>query len=137
MPRRLRNFFLGLLAGLFCIPAVSIYSELSRRSDIWWTPAPLAPTLADSQDRVEIYARGQPLGRLVQARLVSIVEGGESQVLSPGEIRVRFNNWDRVRAKRVPLLLASAAACGAIALLFGLVAAGRLVYRGEDEAARR
>jgi hypothetical protein len=131
MPPRLRTLFLGLLAALFSIPALTLYREFSRRADIWWTPAPLALSLADSKDRVEIYARGQPLGTLVQQQRLSILDGGESQVLAEREIGLRFNNWDRVRAQQLPVLLVCAAACGTTALLFMLVATNRLVYRGE------
>ena len=46
---------------------------------------------------------------------------------------MRFNNWDRVRAERVPGLLVSAAGCGVTALLFLLVLTGRLAYRGEQK----
>ena len=135
MPPRLRIFFSALMAALFCIPGVALYSELSRRADIWWTPAPLAISLADSKDRVEIYARGQPLGTLVEQRRVSIADGAESRALTAQEIGLRFNNWDRVRVRRLPLLLGYAAACGAIAVLLVLVATGRLQYRGEHDAA--
>jgi hypothetical protein len=131
MPPRLRTLFLGLVAALFCIPALTLYREFSRRADIWWTPAPLALSLADSKDRVEIYARGQPLGTLVQQQRLSILDGGKSQVLADREIGLRFNNWDRVRAQQLPVLLVCAAACGTTALLFMLVATNRLVYRSE------
>jgi hypothetical protein len=133
MPPRLRTLLLGLLASLFCIPAVSLYSALSRRADIWWTPAPLALSLTDSKDRVEIYASGQLLDRLVQQNRLSITDGRESRVLTARDIGLRFNNWDRVRVAQ-SLLLVSAAACGAIALLFLLVATNRLAYRGERDA---
>ena len=135
MPPRLRIFFSALMAVLFCIPAVALYSELSRRADVWWTPAPLALSLADSKDRVEIYARGQPLGTLVEHHRVSMMDGTESRALTAQEIGLRFNNWDRVRAQRLPLLLICAAASGAAVVLFVLVATGRLVYRGEHDAA--
>jgi hypothetical protein len=84
MPPRLRRLFLVLLAVLFCIPALALYREFSRRADIWWTPAPLALSLADSKDRVEIYARGQPLGTLVQQQRLSILEGGNLRYLRTG-----------------------------------------------------
>lgn len=119
------------MAVLFCIPAAALYRELSRRADIWWTPAPLALSLSDAKDRVEIYARGQPLGTLLEQHRVSITDGPESRVLTTQEIGLRVNNWDRVRARRLPLLLVYAAACGVTGVLLVLVAAGRLVYRGE------
>jgi len=135
MPPRLRIFFSALIAVLFCIPAVALYSELARRADMWWTPAPVALSLADSKDRVEIYARGQPLGTLVEQHRVSMMDGTESRALTAQEIGLRFNNWDRVRVTRLPLLLAYAAACGATAVLLVLVATGRLTYRGEHGVA--
>src|SRR5262245_12676728 len=105
MPQRLRVFYSVLTAALLLIPAVALYSELGRRSDIWWTPAAMAVSLSDSRDRVEIYVRDQPLGTLLEHQQVSVVDGPMSRVLSAQEIRLRFNNWDRVRAGRLPLLL--------------------------------
>src|SRR5262245_21277704 len=134
MPQRLRVFYSILTAGLLLIPAVALYSELAKRSDIWWTPAAMAVSLPDSRDRVEIYVRGQPLGTLLEHKQVSIVDGATPRVLSTQEIGLRFNNWDRVRAARLPLLLIYAAACGAGLVLLVLIATGRLAYRGEREA---
>src|SRR6266511_2156854 len=52
MPPRLRVFYSVLTAALLFIPVVALYSELSKRSDIWWTPPSMALSLADSKDRV-------------------------------------------------------------------------------------
>jgi len=84
---------------------------------------------------VEIYARGQPLGTLVEQHRVSMMDGSESRALTAQEIGLRFNNWDRVRVRRLPLLLGYAAVCGGTAVLLLLVATGRLAYRGEHDAA--
>ena len=54
MPPRLRLFYSLLTAGLLVIPVIALYSELSKRSDIRWTPLPIAASLTESQDRVEI-----------------------------------------------------------------------------------
>jgi hypothetical protein len=131
MPPRLRVFYSGLIAALLLIPVLALYRELSQRADIWWTPAALALSLAESQDRVEISARGQPLGTLVDRKQVSISDQAGSSALGAQEIRLRFNNWDRVRAGRIPLLLGYAAAFGAGAMLLLLVTTDRLAYRGE------
>ncbi len=61
MPLRLRVFYSLLTGALLLIPLVALYSELSKRSDIWWTPATNQLPLAESRDRVEIYVRGRPL----------------------------------------------------------------------------
>jgi len=135
MPLRLRLFFSGLIVVLFLIPGLALYRELSKRPDIWWTPRAMALSLAESQDRVEIYARGKPLGALLEARQLWIRDETGSRAVAIREISLRFNNWDRVRGGRVPLLLAYAAACGAGAILLLLIATGRLAYRGEQRAA--
>jgi hypothetical protein len=134
MPLRLRVFFSALILVLFLLPGLALYRELSKRPDIWWTPMAMALSLAESQDRVEIYARGKPLGALVEAERLWIRDETGSSAVAIGEISLRFNNWDRVRGERVPLLLAYAAACGAGAMLLLLIATGRLAYRGEQRA---
>lgn len=131
MPRRLRLFYSALTATLLLIPALALYRELSMRSDIWWTPAAMALSLAQSRDRVEIYARGKPLGALLEAKQLWIGDKAASTPLDAGEIGMRFNNWDRVRAARIPLLLTYAAVCGGGVVVLLLVATGRLSYRGE------
>src|SRR5713101_67460 len=68
MPPRLRLFYSALIGVLLLIPALALYRELSRRSDIWWTPPIMALSLTESQDRVKIYARGRPLGALLDAK---------------------------------------------------------------------
>lgn len=135
MPPHLRTVFSSLSVVVFMIAGIPLYSELSRRPDIWWTPYAMLVPLSASGDRVEIYARGQPLGALLQAGRVRISEDGGSRVLAPDDVGLRFNNWDRVRAARFPSMLAYAAACGIAALMFLLVSTGRLAYRGERPAA--
>ncbi|PYN75748.1 MAG: hypothetical protein DMD97_14270 [Candidatus Rokuibacteriota bacterium] len=131
MPPRIRLFFSALSVMLFFIAAVPLYSELSRRSDIWWTPHAMIAPFAESKDRVEIYARGKPLAALLQAGQLRLAEDGGWTVVAPSDIGLRFNNWDRVRAERLPLLLVSAAGCGVTAFMFLLIVTGRLAYRGE------
>lgn len=131
MPPRLRLFFSLLTASLLFIPVVALYSELSKRSDIWWTPPAYALSLTESRDRVQIFAEGRPFETLLEQRQVSITDGAASHVLTGQEIGLRFNNWDHVRAQRLPLLLTYAAACGAGVVVLLIVATGRLAYRGE------
>jgi len=133
MPPRIRLVFAGLSLVLFLVAAVPLYGELSRRSDIWWTPHTMLVPLAESRDRVEIYARGKPLTALLQAGQLRIAEEGGSITLAASDVGLRFNNWNRVRVERLSLLLVSAAGCGVTACMFLLVITGRLAYRGERE----
>jgi len=131
MPPRLRLFYSLLTGALLLIPIVALYSELSKRSDIWWTPATNPLSLNESKDRVEIYVRGRPLGTLLEQGRISVTDSAGSHVLNAQEIAVRLNNWDRMRIERLPLLLFYAAACGAGVIVLLVVATGRLAYRGE------
>jgi len=117
MPTRVRLLFSTMCLTLFLTAAIPLFTELSRRSDIWWTPQAMLVPLAQSTDRVQVYVRGKPLATVVEASGVGF----------------RFNNWDRVRAERMPLQLVRASACGALACLFLLIITGRLAYRGEKE----
>jgi len=131
MPTRLRLFYSTMSLVLLVIAGLPIYQEFFRRSDIWWTPHAMLVPLAESGDRVEIYARGEPLGAVLQSGRLVIAENSGLGVLEASEVGLRFNNRDRVRAGRLPMLLVSAAVCGAIGVLFLLTLTGRLAYRGE------
>jgi hypothetical protein len=129
----MRMFYAAMTFVLLFIPAVALFSELNRRPDIWWTPPSLALSLNESADRVRVYVRGKPLGTLVDAGRLRLADTPDS-VLSISDVGLRLNNWDRVRAQRLPSLLVYAAAIGVGALLFLLLITNRLAYRGEGEA---
>lgn len=118
MPSRVRLLFSVLSFTLFLTAALPLYRELTRRSDIWWTPHAMLVPLAQAADRVEIYVRGEPL----------------ATVVDPSDVGLRFNNYDRVRSERLPMLLVNAAGCGAAACMFLLILTGRLTYRRERNA---
>jgi len=93
----------------------------------------MASTLGDSRERVEIYAGDKPLAARLTAQQLWMRDETGSRVLSAGEIRLRFNNWDRMRVARLPFLLVYAAALGGGGVIFLVIATGRLAYRGERE----
>lgn len=131
MPPRVRFAFSVFSLVCFAIAAAPLVAEFTRRSDIWWTPRPLMVPLAESADRVGVYARDEPLAALIAAGRLRIEKDGSWSTLGAGDVGLRFNNWDRVRARRLPLLIGYGAMCGACAVLFLLIATGRLAYRGE------
>ena len=133
MPPRVRVVFTTLSLVFFVLAAAPLYRELFQRSDIWWTPQAMLVPFAESKDRVEIYARGKPLAALLQAGQLRIAEESGTSALAAGDVGLRFNNWDRVRAERIPLLLAYAAVCGIAVCVFLFVVTGRLAYRAERE----
>ena len=131
MPSRLRVLYSLLMVALLIIPALTIVRELIRPSDLWWTPLAMASSLPGSEDRVEVYVHGKPLAELLAGNQLWIKADTGSRPITAQEIRFRFNNLDRIRARRLPLLLVDAASCGAGAVLLLLIVTGRLAYRGE------
>jgi hypothetical protein len=131
MPLRIRFLFSSMSLTFFVLAAVPLYRELSRPSDIWWTPRAALVPLAQGTDRVEIYARGQPLVALLQAGQIRMAQQAGASVLAVSDVGLRFNNWDRVRATQLPTLVVAAAVCGIAALMFLLIVTGRLAYRPE------
>jgi hypothetical protein len=133
MPPRIRRAFSLMCLALFFVAAVPLYREFSQRRDIWWTPYAMRVPLADGKDRVEVYVRGKPLAALLEGGELRIAENGAWGTLATSDIGLRFNNWDRVRVQRLPLLLTYAGGCGVAACMLLLVLTGRLAYRGERE----
>jgi hypothetical protein len=133
MPPRIRLLFSVMNLALFLVAAAPLYRELTQRSDIWWTPPAMVVPLAESRDRVEIYVRGKSLAALLQVGQVGITENGAMSTLTTSDVALRFNNFDRVRAQRLPVMLTNAAACGFFACMFLLILTGRLRYRAERE----
>lgn len=134
MPPRNRAFPLIMLGALFLLSALPLLRAFSQRDDIWWTPKAMALPLSESQDRVQIFVRDQALSALIEAGQLQMVDAGSPHAVAADDIRLRFNNWDKMRAARMPGLLVNAAACGAIAVLFIIMITGRLNYRDEKGA---
>ena len=132
MPLHLRLIFGTITAVLLLIPGLGLYRELAQRNDIWWTPPGMAVSLAESQDRVQIFIRGKALGALLTAGQLRLADEGGAGAVTPADLKFRFNNWDRVRANRLPILLSYAAVLGADLVLLILILTGRLAYRSEQ-----
>jgi hypothetical protein len=109
---RARKFWLTFGIVILAIPASHVFRFFTQRSDIWWTPKALAVPLAESADRVEIYVQGQLLQEQLAAQRLQVLTERGSATLRVGDVALRFNNRDRVRAEQVPLLLSAAFVIG-------------------------
>jgi hypothetical protein len=96
-PSTLRPPYLLIFGGLFLLTSsLQLHRLVNARSDIWWTPMARPVPLAQSQDRVEIYARGKLLQQLLAEGQLRIGDAADTSGLTPREVELRFNNWDRV-----------------------------------------
>jgi hypothetical protein len=94
-----------------------LFSFLRERSDIWWTPPAMAVPLNESKDRVQVLVQGVELQEVMSTGRLRLVPPPFAATLAPIDFSVRFNNWDRVRAERLPGLLIAAATAGSAATL--------------------
>jgi hypothetical protein len=114
---------LVLPAVFLLISSARLYSFFHERPDIWWTPRGSQVPLAESHDRVAIYVAGTELDDLVAAGRLRLQRDSVASAVTPSDVNMRFNNWDRVRAQRIPAILIFGITAGAAAalLLAGLI----------------
>jgi hypothetical protein len=123
-PTAVSRYLLLVLPAIFLFTSgARLYGFLHERSDIWWTPRRTLVPLAESHDRVAIYVRSGELDDLLATGQLRFLGDSVGSVVSPADIGLRFNNWDRVRAERISSLLISGVATGAAAalLLVGII----------------
>ena len=121
---RARRLWMVLGVVFLLIPASHVFRFFSQRSDIWWTPQPLAVPLAESADRVEIYVHGQLMGELVKEHRLQILASQGAVTLDVADVTIRFNNRDRVRAEQIPGLLGAVVVIAVAAVFVVLSALG-------------
>ena len=123
---RLRTFLLIFGGAFFVLSALQIVRFLNQPADIWWTPKVLGLPLADTSDRVEVYVRDVALQEHVRAGRVQLLTDTGATPVTESDMRLRFNNWDRIRAPRIPSLLTAGMGLGAsgVFFLFGVLGWG-------------
>ena len=98
-----------------------------EQDDIWWTPMGHALSLGESGDRLKIYVRGAPLEEKLAAGEIRMIAGSDRLHLEAGDFKIRLNNWDHVRASRLPIVAAQGAglATGIFLIILGFLAQRR------------
>src|SRR5262245_56436876 len=108
---------------ILLLSTVNLIRAWRQPSDIWWTPMKLAVPLAESRDRVQIFIRDEPLETLIAGTRLLVAGSSGTEPLRAAEVKLRFNNRDRVRADRLVTVLSAGIGigAGAILLLIGIV----------------
>jgi hypothetical protein len=118
-----RNALLTVAGVVLFMSGLHIVTYLTQASDIWWTPKELSPSLSDVAGRVEVYVREERIDDQIRSGRLQLLVGTAPTPVTSSDVRFRFNNWDRVRAQKIPGLLTSAALVGAscVGLLLALL----------------
>jgi len=92
--------------------------------DIWWTPMSMALPLNETKQEFELYIKDALLQRHLNAGTLSVVDKtGKISMLASDDIKIRLNNWNKIKSSMLNSAAISAFSLGiSLALLiFGVV----------------
>ena len=121
---RLRTLSIVFGTILFAVSVFNIIRLWRTPEDLWWTPRARAVAFPEAGERVDIYIGDERLGPMLTQGRLWAGDLSHSRLVQGQEIRLVFNNRDRLLADRVPALMSFAASAGAamVLLLFGFLA---------------
>jgi len=121
---RLRTLSIVFGTILFAVSVFNIIRLWRTPEDLWWTPRARAVAFPEAGERVDIYIGDERLGPMLTQGRLWAGDLSHSRLVQGQEIRLVFNNRDRLLADRIPALMSFAASAGAavVLLLFGLLA---------------
>jgi len=138
MRRRLNPLLLAGLIGTAV--SGSIFAEqygaaVWGNQNIWWTPLELALPLAVTVGEFELYIGGELMQRQVERGALAVKdEQGAMRPVAPAEIRIRLNNWQKIRAERLHGAVFAALSLGISLACLGLGVAQTLHNRNNRSA---
>jgi hypothetical protein len=118
----------ALLGGLFLVTsALQIGRVLGMPRDRWWTGVDVPLGLEAASARAEVRLRGERLEIAVGQGRLLLADAGGPRALAPDEVKVRFDEYDRVRSAQLPAVagFGFGAGGGAVALVLALAGALR------------
>ncbi|HOG10175.1 MAG TPA: hypothetical protein PLD26_06565 [Smithella sp.] len=87
--------------------------------DSWWTPMTMALSLDQTRPEFELYLKKELLQKHIEKGTLLVANDGENlSKLVLGDIKIRLNNWNKVKAEKLKYAVITAFFLGAsIALL--------------------
>ena len=115
------------IIGIFTIGinfAVQIYRAFGSNQDIWWTAMTMPLTIDKTKESFELSINGKTIqNHLSEGTLLALDDEGNQQPVVSGDISVRLNNWNKVKASILTNALFSGVLFGAsiTMLIIGLI----------------
>ncbi len=104
--------------------AVQIYRAFGGNQDIWWTAKTMPLTIDETKESFELSINGKTIQKhLSEGTLLALNDNGNQKPVVSGDISVRLNNWNKVRASILNNALFSSVLFGAsiTMLIMGLI----------------
>lgn len=94
-----------LIAGIIGVSVVGAHFGIQYgravwgNNDMWWTPKSMALPLSQTRNNFEVFVSGDLLQNHLDRKSLSATNPqGERYDLSPDDIEVRLNNWQKVKS---------------------------------------
>jgi len=90
------------IIGVFTIGinfVIQIYRAFGSNQDIWWTATTMPLTIDKTKESFELSINGKTIQKhLADGTLLALNDEGNQQSVVSGDISVRLNNWNKVKA---------------------------------------
>jgi len=90
------------IIGVFTIGinfVIQIYRVFGSNQDIWWTATTMPLTIDKTKESFELSINGKTIQKhLADGTLLALNDEGNQQSVVSGDISVRLNNWNKVKA---------------------------------------
>jgi hypothetical protein len=129
--------FMGII-GLFTIGTsfgLQLYRAYGTERDIWWTAVTMPLSVEETEDDFRLSIAGKPLREhLAEGSLFALDSEGEEYRVVSEDVKVRVNNWNKVKSSILESAVATGVALGAVitVLVIGLVEVYRKRKRPPD-----
>ncbi len=109
---------------LFCgLASFRLWQLWNVPAEGHWIPAHLAVPLDSTADRLELLVGGEPAAKVLAAQRMTLATSRGSGPMTPGDLTVRLNTYEKERLATVPRMLALSAVAGGglVLLVIGLL----------------
>ena len=100
--RKINGFLIAGIIGVSVFGAhfgIQYGRAIWGNNDIWWTPKSMALPLSKTRHNFEIYLHGDLLQNHLDSGSLSATDArGERYALASEDIKVRLNNWQKVKS---------------------------------------
>lgn len=127
MKRRFNEMLTIGLAGTLIFGSFFLGGYLSVTSgnkNIWWTPMDLAISLDASRTAFELYIQNDTIQKHIEkGKLYIADEKGTPVKVTSDDVKIRLNNWPRVKADRLngSMLYAFLSGASLAVLIMGMI----------------